>query len=48
MERFDRYVKALWEKNGLVGVLIVVAAAAGLIWLSGIDVAAIANRLLGL
>jgi hypothetical protein len=39
MERFDRYLKALWEKNGLVGVLIVVAAAAGLIWLSGVDVA---------
>jgi hypothetical protein len=48
VERFDRYLKALWEKNGLVGVLIVVAAAAGLIWLSGIDVAAIVGKVLGL
>lgn len=48
MERFDRYLKALWDRYGLPGVLVVVAAAAGLIWLSGIDVAAIVNRALGL
>jgi len=48
MDRFDRYLKALWEKNGLVGVLVVVAVAAGLVWWSGIDVAGIVNHMLGL
>jgi hypothetical protein len=47
-ERFDRYLKAVWDRYGGLGVLVAIAVAAGLIWLSGIDVGAIANRWLGL
>lgn len=51
MERFDRYVKAIWDKMGIwgfviiVAVLLVVVVVASLVL--GVDVGGYLNRLLG-
>jgi hypothetical protein len=48
LERFDRYLKVIWDEYKGLGVLVAIGVVVGLIWLSGIDVAAIVNRSLGL
>lgn len=44
MSRFDKYLSALWSRNGLFGVVVVVLLAAALAWWFGIDVGGFVNR----
>jgi hypothetical protein len=51
MERFDRYVKAIWEKMGLYGFIIIVAVILAVLVVAalvlGVDIGGYINRLLG-
>lgn len=54
MERFDRYVAAVWGRYGLKGIAIVVAMvvvvvglAAALVWFFGVDVAGLVRWVTG-
>lgn len=39
MNRYDKYLGAVWVRYGLVGVLVVLVVLAGLAWVFGVDVA---------
>lgn len=47
MDRLDRYVKAIWDKMGLWGFVLIAVLLLGAAYLFGVDVGAWANRLLG-
>lgn len=47
MDRFDRYLSALWSRNGLLGIVVVVLLVAALCWLFKVDVGGFVNRMLG-
>lgn len=44
---WQKALEALWSGYGLLGVLIIVLVAAGLLWAFGVDVGAIVNGWLG-
>ena len=52
MERFDRYVKAIWDKMGLYGFVLIVAVILAVLVVAalvlGVDVGGYINGLLGL
>lgn len=48
MDRFDRYLSALWSRNGLLGIVVVVVLIAALCYVFGVDVGGFVNRMLGL
>lgn len=38
MERFDKYLSAVWVRYGLIGVVVIIALLAALAWFFQIDV----------
>lgn len=48
MNRFDRYVSAVWKRYGMVGIVIVIVMGTGLALLFRIPVAQWLSSLLGL
>jgi hypothetical protein len=48
MNRFDRYVSALWQEYKLWGFVVLVVLAVAIAYIFGIDVGGYVNRWLGL
>lgn len=47
MERFDRYVAALWGKYGIWAFVLIAVLLLGAAYLFGVDLGGYVNRLLG-
>lgn len=47
MERFDRYVKAIWDKYGIWAFVLIIVLLLGAAYLFGVDLATFFNNLLG-